>query len=100
MAFQRFGGYRKCRHECSLGVNLVFDNLVIELQILCIFENNRTITYGDIAFKRFRGYSVSFGCERSCSSARRVSNYQRTSGGIYPNIKFERNMIELNLKEI
>ena len=26
IAFQRFGGYRKCHHECSWGVNLVIDN--------------------------------------------------------------------------
>ena len=33
------------------------------------------------------GIRVSFGCERSCSSPRRVSNWQRTSGGIYHHIK-------------
>ena len=34
--------------ECSLGVNLVFDNVVLHLCIKC--ESNQTITYGDIAF--------------------------------------------------
>ena len=35
---------------------------------------------------------MSFGCERSCSSARRVSNFNSDvpQGGIYPHIKFER----------
>ena len=35
---------------------------------------------------------MSFGCERSCSSPRRVSNVnsQVTQGSIYPHIKFER----------
>ena len=28
VAFQRFGVYIKCRHECSLGVYLVIDNVV------------------------------------------------------------------------
>ena len=26
--FQRIGGYRKCCHECSLGVYLVIENIV------------------------------------------------------------------------
>ena len=45
--------------ECSLGVNLVFDNFVYVASgtHLCIkFESNRTISYGDIAFWRFGGY--------------------------------------------
>ena len=35
---------------------------------------------------------MSFGCERSCSSHRRVSNFNSKvpQGGIYPHIKFER----------
>ena len=55
------------------------------------FESNRTITYGDIKFLRFEGYKVSFGCERSCSSSRIVSNSNSkvSQGGIYPHIKFE-----------
>ena len=34
---------------------------------------------------------MSFGCERSCSSPRRVSNFNSKvpQGGIYPYIKFE-----------
>ena len=37
---------------------------------------------------------MSFGCERSCSSPRRVSNFNSKvpQGGIYPHIKFERDM--------
>ena len=35
---------------------------------------------------------MSFGCERSCSSPRRVSNFNNNvpQGGIYTHIKFER----------
>ena len=35
---------------------------------------------------------MSFGCERSCSSHRRVSNFNSKvpQGGIYPHIQFER----------
>ena len=76
-------GIQSVVYECSLGVvNLVIDNFFvwfcIQLQILhlCMkFESNRTITYGDIAFWRFGGYRVSFGCECSCASPRRVSNF-------------------------
>ena len=43
----------------------------------------------DIAFERFGGYRVSRGCKRSCSSARRASNFNSKvpQGGIYPHIK-------------
>ena len=52
-------GYRKCCHECSLDVYLVIDILYLLVLYPCItFDSNRTIYYGDIAFKRFRGYSV------------------------------------------
>ena len=42
------------------------------------------------------GIQVSFGCERSCSSPRRVSNFnsKEPQGGIYyPHIKFERDRL-------
>ena len=40
---------------------------------------------------------MSFGCERSCSSPRRVSNFNSKvpQGGIYPHIKFERDMLNI-----
>ena len=40
---------------------------------------------------------MSFGCEHSCSSHRRVSNFNSKvpQGGIYPNIKFERDMLNI-----
>ena len=38
---------------------------------------------------------MSFGCKRSCTSARRVSNFNSNvhQGGIYPHIKFERDLL-------
>ena len=38
---------------------------------------------------------MSFGCERSCSSPRRVSNFnsKEPEGGIYPHIKYERDRL-------
>ena len=41
---------------------------------------------------------MSFGCERSCSSLRRVSNVNSkvAQGGIYLHIKFERDRLELD----
>ena len=40
---------------------------------------------------------MSFGCERSCSSPRRVSNFNSEvpQGGIYPHIKFERDRLNI-----
>ena len=42
---------------------------------------------------------MSFGCERSCSSPRRVSNFNskvpQGGGGIYPYIKFERDRLNI-----
>ena len=43
------------------------------------------------------GIQVSFGCERSCSSHRRVSNSNSKvpQGGVYPHIKFERDRLNI-----
>ena len=40
---------------------------------------------------------MSFGCERSCSSSRRVSNLNSNvpQGGIYPHIKFKRDPLNI-----
>ena len=40
---------------------------------------------------------MSFGCECSCSSPWRVSNFNSrvTHGGIYPHIKFERDRLNI-----
>ena len=45
---------------------------------------------------------MSFGCERSCSSPRRVSNFNSKvpQGGIYPHIKFERDRLNIVLEII
>ena len=42
---------------------------------------------------------MSFGCERSCSSPRRVSNFNSNvpQGGIYPHINFEREPLNIFL---
>ena len=89
IVFTRFWGYRKCRHECSLGVNLVIEivecrfGYLISYQILKQLDN---ITYGDITFG---GYIMSFGCERSCSKARKVSNFNDNvhhGGGYLPSL--------------
>ena len=43
------------------------------------------------------GIHVSFGCKLSCSSPRRVSNFNSNipQGGIYPHIKFERDPLNI-----
>ena len=43
------------------------------------------------------GIRVSFGCERSCSSPRRVSNFNSNvpQGGIYPHINIERDPLNI-----
>ena len=40
---------------------------------------------------------MSFGCERSCSSPQRVSNFNSNvpQGGIYPHINFERDPLNI-----
>ena len=40
---------------------------------------------------------MSFGCERSCSSPHRVSNFNSKvpQGGIYPHITFERDRLNI-----
>ena len=40
---------------------------------------------------------MSFGCKRSCSSPRRVSNFNSNipQGGIYPQINFERDSLNI-----
>ena len=40
---------------------------------------------------------MSFGCERSCSSHRRVSHFisKVHLGGIYPHVKFERDPLNI-----
>ena len=40
---------------------------------------------------------MSFGCEHSCSSPRRVSNFNSNipQGGIYPHINFERDSLNI-----
>ena len=40
---------------------------------------------------------MSFGCERSCSSARRVSNFRNKvpHGGIYTHIQFEKDWVNI-----
>ena len=46
------------------------------------------------------GIRGSFGCERSCSSPRRVSNFNSKvpPGGIYPYIEFERDGLNIFLE--
>ena len=45
---------------------------------------------------------MSFGCEHSSSSHRRVSNFisKVPQGGIYPHIKFERDTCRLNILRV
>ena len=45
---------------------------------------------------------MSFGCERSCSSPRRVSNFNSNvpQGGIYPHINFERDPLNIFLVRV
>ena len=47
------------------------------------------------------GYSVSFGCERSCSSAGKLSNfYKKVLGGIYVQIKPEKHQSNFKVKSV
>ena len=64
--------------ECSLGVNLVIDNFFMWLQVLhlCIKLESKSDYYlWSYCILKIWGIQVLFGCERSCSSLRRVSNF-------------------------
>ena len=81
--------------ECSLGVNLVIDNFcyvvsdISPLYKIWKQSDNYLLRY---CILKIWGIRVSFGCKRSCSSHRRVSNFNSNKAheGIYPHIKFER----------
>ena len=81
--------------ECSLGVNLVIDNFFYVTSdsspLYKIWKQSDHYLWRYRSLKIW-GIWVSFGCERSCSSHRRVSNFNSKvpQGGIYPHIKFER----------
>ena len=74
--------------ECSLGVNLVIDNNCYVAwgtsPLYKIWKQSDYYLWRYCILKIW-GMQVSFGCERSCSSARRVSNFNSkvTQGGIY-----------------
>ena len=81
--------------ECSLGVNLVIDNFFYVASdsspLYKIWKQSDHYLWRYRSLKIW-GIWVSFGCGRSCSSHRRVSNFNSKvpQGGIYPHIKFER----------
>ena len=86
--------------ECSLGVNLVIDNFLYVVSdtspLYKIWKQSDYYLWRYCILKIW-GIRVSFGCERSCSSARRVSNFNSkvTQGGIYLFIKFERDRLNI-----
>ena len=86
--------------ECSLGVNLVIDNFVyVASGTSPLYEIWKQSDYylWRYCILMIWGIRVSFGCERSCSSPRRVSNFNSKvpQGGIYPHIKFERDRLNI-----
>ena len=88
-------GDTKCHHECGLGVNPVIDNFVYVVSdtspLYKIWKQSDHYLWRYCILKIW-GIQVPFGWERSCSNARRVSNFNSNipQGGIYPHIKFER----------
>ena len=86
--------------ECSLGVNLVIDNFFYvaadSSPLYKIWKQSDHYLWIYRSLKIW-GIQVSFGCERSCSSARRVSNFnsKEVQGDIYLHIKFERDRLNI-----
>ena len=79
IAFWRFGGYKSVINECSLGVNLVIDYYCFYVAsdtspLYHIWKQSEHYLWRYFILKIW-GIQVSFGCERSYSSARRVSNF-------------------------
>ena len=63
---------QKCRHECSLGVNLVIDNVASDTSPpykIWKWSDHYLWRY---CILKIWGIRVSFGCEHSCSSARSI----------------------------
>ena len=84
--------------ECSLGVNLVIDIFFYVTSdsspLYKIWKQSDHYLWRYCILKIW-GIQVSFGCKRSCSSPRRVSNFnsKEPQGGIYRHIKFERDRL-------
>ena len=90
-------GIQKCRHEHSLGVNLVIDIFYAVSDTSPLYKIGKQSDHYLSCLWRYCilkiwGIQVLFACERSSSSAQRVSNFNSNipQGGIYPRIQFER----------
>ena len=92
-------GY-KCRQRMQLGINLVIDNFLYVASgtspLYKIWKQSDYYLWRYCILKIW-GIQVLFGCESSCSSARRVSNFNSkvTRGGIYLHIQFERDRLNI-----
>ena len=78
--------------KCSLGVNLVIDKFVYvasDTSPLCKIWKQSDHYLWRYCILKIWGIHVSFGCQHSCSSAQRVSNFNSkvAQGGIYLHIK-------------
>ena len=86
--------------ECSLGDNLVLDNFFYvgsgTSPLYTIWKQSYHWLWRYCILKIW-GIRVSFGCEGSWSSPRRVSNFNSKvpQGGVYPYIKFERDRLNI-----
>ena len=91
--------------ECSLGVNLVIDIFVYVASdsspLYKILKQSDHYLWRYCILKIW-GIQVSFGCERSCSSPRRVYNFnsKEPQGGIYPHVNFERDRLNTFLVRV
>ena len=86
--------------ECSLGVNLVIDHscyVVADTSPLYTIWKQSDHYLWRYCILTILGIRVSFGCERSCSSPRRVSNFNSKVShvGIYPHIQYERDRLNI-----
>ena len=86
--------------ECSLGVNLVIDtffDIVSATSPLYKIWKQLDHYLWRYCILKIWGIRVSFGCKRSCSGTRRVSNFNSkvTQGGIYLHIKSERDRLNI-----
>ena len=86
--------------ECSLGVNLVIDKfLYVASDSSPLYKILKQSDYylWRYCILKIWGIWVLFGYEHSCSSLRRVSNFNSNvpQGGIYPHINFERDPLNI-----
>ena len=98
IAFPIFGGYIKCRHECSLCVNLVIDILLCSFRYFTSVSNFKAIDWLLMEILHLNDLGDTE-CPLESKAVVLVSHFNSNvpKWGIYPHIKFERDSLNMCL---